>query len=442
MSAVLSSLKKFTHDSFDSTQLRLRQDQTYLANFFEDKYTPAIIDNLICEVDLHVSKADLQELLFEAENAHYDRFHDFLSLAKVDLNRPSVARKFYEKLKPLHHKIFSGFFLKVGPGEIIRPHSDPVRGTSLYLPLFGPGHFTPLEIYYQDKKYAITQSDNLSFYAWNTSKLHAVYNHQSSDNRYTFQFSLNCDYQEALHILKNSIGLREAKDCYLRYNVKSYFTPYVGSWSQKKVLDWGCNHGNFLEFDDAPINYTGCDINSTLVQKNAKKWPQHTWLSYQHFNRQYSPSFVEEGPWPLTEQYDVILAFSVYTHTDQHELLEAIQKLKQHLKPGGQLLISFFSTSLKDSWLDIENYRYEYFHGNSGLWNDISRSQVAYVSVDTEGVHFEANCAKSEKSKCKYFVSFYDDSYLQKITGGIVHPQDSQLPSKVLRGQKCLEIKK
>jgi SAM-dependent methyltransferase len=119
--------------------------------------------------------------------------------------------------------------------------------------------------------------------------------------------------------------------------------PHDWSWEGKRVLDFGCGAGRTLRhfLDEAEqAEFHGCDIDG----------PSISWLR-DHF---VPPLHVfESGETPSLPQpdefFDLVYAFSVFTHLTDHWagwLLE----LHRVLKPGGLLFATFLNEGL---WPDF-----------------------------------------------------------------------------------------
>lgn len=155
---------------------------------------PSIIkENAICPLNIEIEK-DLQlELLEIAKTLEYKDVHKVLNIcfwpdcAATDLLK--------EKFSIFAEDIDKYIVLRNRPLEFVYPHKDPVRGTSIYLPLGPSGNqYKPLEIYYNNDEYGIPENDIPIVYAWNTKATHAVFN---NDNyRYNIQASINLPYEE------------------------------------------------------------------------------------------------------------------------------------------------------------------------------------------------------------------------------------------------------
>ena len=58
--------------------------------------------------------------------------------------------------------------------------------------------------------------------------------------------------------------MKKNTNSYLKYNVRDYLESIVDI-KDKKVLDFGCNHANFLPWTG---DYTGYDIDKQVIEQN------------------------------------------------------------------------------------------------------------------------------------------------------------------------------
>lgn len=193
---------------------------------------------------------------------------------------------------------------------------------------------------------------------------------------------------------------------YFKYNVRKYFEQYT-TFENKSVLDFGCNHGNFIRYKTHD-DYTGIDINRKIIEQNKIQYPEHDWLHYDGYNHMYNPNGTEDLI--LNKNYDVCIAFSVITHMTLTETISVIQKLRDHCK---KLYVSFYSNTNQQALKQICKYR----------------------ELDVPEISGNKTYLKTDN----YLWSFYDDRYLSEKLGGKV--VDTKFDKRTLMGmQKCLVI--
>lgn len=197
---------------------------------------------------------------------------------------------------------------------------------------------------------------------------------------------------------------------YFKYNVRKYFEQYV-NLDNKSVLDFGCNHGNFIRYNDH-FDYTGIDINKNIIDNNIKKYPKYKWIYYNGYNYMYN-SFGNEKI-KLNRNYDVCISFSVMTHMFIDEMITYINFLKKYC---GKIFVSYYSTSNKQSYENICHYR----NLKNDEWAKIKSNNFYYI-------------------KTKDFLwTFYNDEYLKSIFNCQI--KETRFDNKTLIGmQKCLVI--
>lgn len=163
----------------------------------------------------------------------------------------------------------------------------------------------------------------------------------------------------------------------------SYFNKQLNypDWRARLVLDFGGNEGNLLLDHDCairPENYYCVDVIKEAIEEGRKRFPQAHWVHYDRYNCSFNPEGIEglPIPYPGTE-FQVILAYSVFTHTTREEMHDLIAQLKMLLAPGGILAFTFIDPHYQ-SWP-------ESYSGNNLRW----RLEVAHKSnstIDVDGL--------------------------------------------------------
>jgi cyclopropane fatty-acyl-phospholipid synthase-like methyltransferase len=228
---------------------------------------------------------------------------------------------------------------------------------------------------------------------------------------------------------------------YIVYDVKAYFEK-ITSLEGKKILDFGCNRANFL-LNGITSDYTGLDVDLEVINQNKNMYPQHKWIHYENHNNQYNITN-KKYSWPVKlETYDIICAFSVFTHTSFVEYSNTISKLKNHLNPGGKILSTYISNTDRDSLTKLYNYRLELFNFDTdSLTDQIINSNTFSLAIDFK-THklktFSNQMNIPEFETPQYFITFYNDTWLQKqLTGNIVDVTKNF--NDIRGGQRCIVI--
>lgn len=122
-----------------------------------------------------------------------------------------------------------------------------------------------------------------------------------------------------------------------------------------KLLDFGCGYGRIFRFfmkDIAPGNLVGTDVDQGFVDIC-----RNTFLG---------GSFDVNTPYPPLQyadaSFDIIFAFSIFSHLSEKAHLEWLQEFKRILKPGGLLFLtlrqkSFLMQCAHYSKLDVSGYQ-------------------------------------------------------------------------------------
>jgi SAM-dependent methyltransferase len=123
----------------------------------------------------------------------------------------------------------------------------------------------------------------------------------------------------------------------------SYFDRLLGRpvWQGRKILDFGGNVGGFLLGADGNVaheDYWCLDLNRGAIEQGHRALPRAHFRHYDRYSAFFNPEGVRRLPVPdLGQKFDIILAFSVFTHTHRSEMIELVSQLRQKLAPGGRL---------------------------------------------------------------------------------------------------------
>src|SRR5215218_8526911 len=122
-----------------------------------------------------------------------------------------------------------------------------------------------------------------------------------------------------------------------------YFDEVLGHpvWKGRKILDFGGNVGTFLASAGDSVNhedYWCIDINRAVVEQGRLTYPRAHFVHFNRYSPQYNSHGVRNLPIPdCGVKFDVILAFSVFTHVDKNEMVESVGALRRMLAPKGVL---------------------------------------------------------------------------------------------------------
>jgi len=137
-----------------------------------------------------------------------------------------------------------------------------------------------------------------------------------------------------------------------------YFDERLGrpNWKGRKLLDFGGNVGTFLAGAGHRVDhndYWCLDLNLDVVEQGRRTYPRAHFVHYNRYSSQYNPHGDRHLPIPdCGIKFDIIMAFSVFTHTDGNEMIELVGSLRSMLAPAGVLAFTFddphYDRSLSD----------------------------------------------------------------------------------------------
>jgi len=160
---------------------------------------------------------------------------------------------------------------------------------------------------------------------------------------------------------------------YLEYDVRKYFERMI-SLKGKRVVDWGCNHGNMLKYQQCDFEYVGVDVDRELIEKNRHIWPEYEWHHLDAYNHQYWQNGKDEE---LDLPADVTLMFSIFTHMTVSEMKRYIQKIQS------PLYSTFIPTDNEFMLRRALNYRLK---DRPDVFDQVYNKEYAYVVATPEDV--------------------------------------------------------
>lgn len=146
----------------------------------------------------------------------------------------------------------------------------------------------------------------------------------------------------------------------------TYFAMQLGerSWQGKDVLDFGGNIGNILKDPNSTIDhdrYWCIDVDREAIEKGKKLYPEAHWVPYDRFCFFFNPYGAPHLKLPqLEQQFDIVLAYSVFTNTSTADMIELVDELQGCLKKDGALAFTFIDPHFR-SWPDT-------YEGDNLLW--------------------------------------------------------------------------
>ena len=138
----------------------------------------------------------------------------------------------------------------------------------------------------------------------------------------------------------------------------SYFDQVLGrpAWKGRKIMDFGGNVGGFLASADGRVDhddYWCLDVTKGAIEEGRRNFPRGHFVFYNRYSAYFNEDGVRNLPVPdLGLKFDIVLAFSVFTHTHPKEMLDLVGHLRGLLLPDGVLAFTFSDPSYDRSLSD------------------------------------------------------------------------------------------
>jgi SAM-dependent methyltransferase len=189
-------------------------------------------------------------------------------------------------------------------------------------------------------------------------------------------------------------------------------------WKGRKILDFGGNVGTFLASAGDNVNhedYWCIDINPAVVEHGRQAYPRAHFVHFNRYSTQYNPFGKRNQLIPdCGVKFDIILAFSVFTHVDRKEMVELVAALRHMLAPDGVLAFTFFDPRFDRSVSDPKLPRGSTVLGNLGPRGQIEMVKRArwltviddtlYVEPD-DALYHQTRKGKPHESYCSFFTT-------------------------------------
>jgi SAM-dependent methyltransferase len=210
-----------------------------------------------------------------------------------------------------------------------------------------------------------------------------------------------------------------------------YFDEMLGRpiWKGRKILDFGGNVGTFLASAGDNVNpedYWCIDINRAVVEQGRLTYPRAHFVHFNRYSPQYNPHGVRNLAIPdCGVKFDVILAFSVFTHVDRKEMVESVGALRRMLAPDGVLAFTFFEPKFDRSLSDPSLPRGSTVLRNLGPRGQlemVKRARWIIVIDDTlyiepdDALYHQTRAGKPHESYCSFFTADFMKSLFPGAT--------------------------
>lgn len=186
-----------------------------------------------------------------------------------------------------------------------------------------------------------------------------------------------------VHLWRGSAEQRALRSQVRKSGQFAYFNKQLDSpdWTGKTVLDFGGNAGTLLLNPDCtirPEDYYCMDVLREALEEGHARFPLAHWVHYNRYNCSFNPEGIKDTPVPdVGVEFNLILAYSVFTHTAREEMNELVEQLQARLAPGGALVFTFIDPHFQ-SWPDT-------YEGNNLQWR-LEKFRQTNPTLDVDGL--------------------------------------------------------
>jgi SAM-dependent methyltransferase len=196
--------------------------------------------------------------------------------------------------------------------------------------------------------------------------------------------------------------------------------PSLGiNWKDVSILDYGCNQGNFINsaknYID-PNRYLGIDITNLSIELAKQQHPDFNFTLYNKWHQAYNPTGDKTTSVLdiVDKKFDIVIAYSVFTHNTIDQAKEELADLKKLLSPRGKILFTIWRASMFASFYEFEFNKY----ANIPVidCNSIAFDKMAYW-VDTSKLITDD--LQFQPTTCRQFNSYYNLEWFEKEMGNV-----------------------
>jgi hypothetical protein len=228
-------------------------------------------------------------------------------------------------------------------------------------------------------------------------------------------------------------------------------------WREKYVLDFGGNVGNMLRDPNSTIDeerYWCIDVVQESIETGQEAFPKAHWVLYDRYCFFFNPHGISRLKLPeLSQQFDYIVAYSVFTNTPRSDMFDLVEQLRNRLSDGGALAFTFIDPDYF-SWpgrYDGNNLRWRlereiFLEKEKGNTLDIDVADLIerahgapwFVLVNGEDLFLKTEATKTyEPEQQRTYHTFYSVEYMKSL-----FPEATILPPVNDEMQHCCVIRK
>jgi hypothetical protein len=143
-------------------------------------------------------------------------------------------------------------------------------------------------------------------------------------------------------------------------------------------------------------------------------FPGAHWAHYDRYNCSFNPEGIPDLPIPdFGRKFDIILAYSVFTHTTREEMKDLVAQLEAKLAPGGALAFTF----IDPHWNENLKWRLERSNLEMDPGNLLERTRDSRWCSLVNGtkLFIESNGEWSnETESCMSYHVFYTEEFMRE----------------------------
>lgn len=232
---------------------------------------------------------------------------------------------------------------------------------------------------------------------------------------------------EEVHVWRGSPEQQALRSQAVKTSQFAYFDKQLDhpDWNAKSVLDFGGNRGNILHDPACRIrhaNYYCLDVIREAINEGRASFPEANWFHYDRYNCSFNPDGVVDLPVPdFGREFDIVLAYSVFTHTTLEEMTDLVGQLEAHLAPGGTLAFTF----IDPHWRENLKWRLQRTNPENDPERILDRSREARWCSLVDGILYVENNGvwANEAESCMTYHVFYTEDFLrEQFPQSIVKP--------------------
>lgn len=158
-----------------------------------DECSDDIKKTVMCKLKFQISEHLISQIQKAVPHLNYNEIGE---LKVTHFPKDNIFNEINKILNVFDDDVYARSVMRVDAKNNLLTHIDPIRKTSVYIPIYPNGdEYSPLEVYAHNQMYT-TSIDRPAVYAWNTKIPHAVFNIRSNKDRYNLQLGSMLPYEQ------------------------------------------------------------------------------------------------------------------------------------------------------------------------------------------------------------------------------------------------------